>query len=197
MKKLVSILHIAFVAALAIFAGTVLYALPAMLTLPRGVRPGLRKLTLQQAAQQLRATGKYGWDLVEAARALVAGRMQYCRRNSFDVAGKAFERGYGYCQQQAFALAGLLASLGFEVQVVQAVRNSFPDGRVGGHAWVRVTIDGESREVDSILYDAQARAVTFVPLTKVTGYTPLFRIFAGWGSAAVNAHRYYITGKDL
>ena len=180
----------------AIAAGVTLYALPAILSLPRGRRPGIEEFTVERAARELLGLGKTGWDLVEAARALVAARMQYCRRNSFDPAPKAFARGYGYCQQQAFALAGILTALGIEARVVQAFKNRFPDGGVGGHAWVRVTLGGEQRDIDSLHYDAQAGVIDFTPLTKIQGYSPLERVFFGWGGAAVNAHRYYVTAKD-
>ena len=174
-----------------------LYALPATLTLAAGRRPGLDALTLEEAAVQLAATGKAGWDLVEAARALTAERMQYCRRNSFDSPAKAFERGYGYCVQQAHALAALLGRLGIEAKVVQAFRNRFPDGTVGGHAWVRVTVDGEERDIDLLFYDPETAELTFSSLTEVTNHTPLIKLLTQWGEAAVNAHRYYRTGKDM
>ena len=139
MKTLCKLTRTAPLAVLAFAVGAPLYALPATLSLPRGQRPGVEKLTIPQAAQQLRQTGKTGWALVEAARALVGQRMQYCRRNSFDSAAKAFERGYGYCMQHGYALTHLLARLGFEAKVVQAFRNRFPDGDVTSHAWVNVT----------------------------------------------------------
>lgn len=181
---------------LAIGVGVPAFALPATLTLPRGQRPGIGKLTIAQAAQQLRESGRTGWDLVEAARALVAQRMQYCRRNSFDSAARAFERGYGYCVQHAYALADLLTRLGFQAKVVQAFRNRFPDGEVSSHAWVSVTVDGEGRHVDSLFYDAQARQITFAPLSEVTRVPPVFKAFTWWGATAVNAHRFYLSGKD-
>ena len=188
---------IALLAALAaIGAGLPLIALPATLSLPRGIRPGLEPLTLDQAAERLRATGLSGMALVEAARALTAGRMVYCRRNSFDLAPRAFERGYGYCQQQAFALSGLLTRLGVEARPVQALRNRFPNGAVGGHAWVRVRLDGRQQDIDTLYYDPATQRLGFTSLTPVTGYSPLFRLLAGWGSTAVNAIRYYRTGKD-
>lgn len=173
-----------------------LYALPATLSLPPGPRLGIEALTLAEAAERLRATGKKGMALVEAARALVAERMQYCRRNSFDSAAKAFARGYGYCTQQAYALTELLRRLGFEASVVHAFRNRFPDGTVGGHAWVRVWLDGGVWSIDSIHYDAESGELTFTPLTPVLHHTPVFRLLTKWGEAAVNAHRYYVTGKD-
>lgn len=197
MKTMIVFLKTIIAILVAILVGVPLFALPATLSLGRGIRPGLKRLTIPGAADQIRNTGLAGWDLVEAARALVEGRMQYCRRNSFDVASKAFERGYGYCQQQAYALADLLTLLGFEAKVVGAFRNKFPDGRSGGHAWVQVFHAGESRFVDSIFYDRGAGGITFTPLTRVFEYTPVFRVFAGWGSSAVNSYRYYITGKDL
>lgn len=197
MKTVVMIAKMALVAALAIIVGVPLYAIPATLSLPPGLRPGTEPLTLSQAAQQLRKSGMTGMPLVEAARALVAERMQYCRRNSFDPAARAFERGYGYCQQQAHALTELLTQLGFEAKVVQAFRNRLPDGTVGGHAWVEVIVDGEPRYVDSIHYDVEAGEITSIPLTPVLDYTPLFRLFAGWGCTAANAYRYYVTGKDF
>lgn len=98
--------------------------------------------------------------------------------------------------QHAYALASLLAQLGFEARVVQALRNQFPDGQVSSHAWVSVTVHGESRHIDSLFYDAQARQITFAPLSRVTGVAPLFKAFTWWGATAVNAHRLYLSGKD-
>jgi transglutaminase-like putative cysteine protease len=196
MNVLSKLARIVPTALLAIGLGVPIYALPATLSLPRGRRPGVDKLTLAQAAAELSASGEAGWDLVEAARALVAGRMRYCRRNSFDSAAVAFARGYGYCVQHAYALADLLTQLGFEAKVVQAFRNQFLDGEVNSHAWVSVTVDGEARHVDSLFYDAHARQITFAPLSRVTGVAPLFKAFTWWGATAVNAHRFYLSGKD-
>ncbi len=196
MKRMAKTILTAITVLLAILVGVPAYALPATLSLGFGMRPGLKPLTIPQAAQRVRESGKTGWSLVEAARSRVAERMQYSRRNSFDIATKAFERGYGYCQQQAYALVDLLTRLGFEARVVQAFRNRFPDGTVGGHAWVRVTVGDEIRDIDTLHYDPQTGKITHTPLSAVSDYTPLFRIFAGWGCTAANAHRYYVTGKD-
>lgn len=178
-------------------AGVPLYALPATLTLPPGQRPGVEELTIEQAAQRLNASGKEGWELVEAARSLVAERMAYSRRNSFDTAGRAFERGYGYCTQHAFALSHLLADLGFEARVVQAFQNRFPDGQVTAHAWVSVNLDGGTRHVDALFYDQENQELGFTPLSEITDVSPAFKLVAFWGGTAVNAHRYYLTGKDF
>lgn len=180
-----------------IIVGLPLYALPATRSLPPGPRPGIEGMTLAEAADRLKGTGKKGADLAEAARALVADRMQYCRRNSFDSPQEAFQRGYGYCTQQAHALTDLLARLGIEAKPVYAFRNRFPDGKVGGHTWVRVTLDGDDHDIDLLFYDAESKQLTFTPLSAVRAHTPLFKRVTQWGEAAVNAHRYYRTGKDF
>ena len=183
-------------AGLIFLIGVPLYALPATASLPPGVRLGVEVLTLSRAAELLIETGKSGQELIEAARALVAERMIYSRRNSFDGYATAFERGYGYCSQQANALADLLSRLGFEAKVVHAFRNRFADGSVASHAWVQVRLDDQVVYVDSIFYDVQRSEITFTPLSEVGEVPPLLRIMERWGAPAVNAHRYYTTGKD-
>jgi transglutaminase-like putative cysteine protease len=182
---------------LLILVGVPLYAVPATLSLPRGLRPGLEPLTIDQAAVQLQKEATSGWALVEEARSLVGKRMAYSRRNSFDTAGKAFERGYGYCTQHAFALVDLLTRLGFEAKVVQAFKNRFSDGKVTSHAWVRVTLEGETRYIDPLFFDEKAGRIDFSALSPITEFPPLFKVFAWWGGTAINAHRYYLTGVDF
>jgi transglutaminase-like putative cysteine protease len=195
-EKEMRLLKVVLIFALAIIAGVPLYALPATLSLPPGQRPGVEPLTISEAVAQLQASGKSGMDLVQAARSLVAERMAYSRRNSFDIPNRAFERGYGFCIQQAYALTDLLSQLGFTTKVIHAFRNRFPDGTVSGHAWVRVIVDGQEFDVDSIHYDASTLKVKFTPISQVLEVSPAFGLFAGWGCTAVNAHRYYMTGKD-
>ena len=196
MKRWLLILAITPLALLAANLALAVYALPAIFTLERGLRPGLKPLTLSQAAQRLLGTRKTGWDLVEAARTLVTDRMQYSRRNSFDRDGKAFERGYGFCTQQAYALVDLLTKLGFEAEAVHAFRNKFPERGSGGHTWVSVSLEGERKDIDSIFYDAESREITFSPVTKVYNHTLSFKWLTRSGEAALNAYRYYHTGKD-
>jgi hypothetical protein len=181
----------------AILIGVPIYAVPATLSLPTDPRPGIEELTIESAAQKLKQTGLKDWELVEAGRAVVAERMHYSRRNSFDTAARAFERGYGYCMQHAYALTALLAELGFEAKVVQAFQNKFPDGQVTAHAWVSVTLNGETRYIDSLFYNVQERELDFTPLSAVTDISPTFKLLTFWGGTAVNAHRYYLTGKDM
>jgi hypothetical protein len=182
----------------AVAVGSVLYVLPATLSLPRGRRPGLEDLTIEGAAVRLRRSGVTGWDLVESARRLVGERMAYCRRNGLDSYRKAFRRGYGYCEQSAFALAALLQQLGFEACPVHCERNLFPDrDSPTGHAWVRVSYNGETREIDPEHQDPATGGFLFEPLDEAREYSLAFRLVARWGSAVANAYRYYRTGSDV
>jgi hypothetical protein len=184
------------VTALVVITIYTLYALPASISLPSGIRPGLESKTIHEAVLDLRKTGRSDRDLVEASRLLVGERMAYCRRNSYNSYKKAFKRGYGFCQQQAFALSYILKELGFEAYPVQAIRTQFPDGNIGGHAWVMVMIKDEMIYIDPVYYNPAEQKITFTPLSEVTGFSTFFRLLAGWGGATINAHRYYTTGTD-
>lgn len=175
-----------------------LYVLPATLSLPRGKRPGLEALTIEEAAVRLRRSGAEGWDLIEEARLLVGDRMVYCRRNGFDSHRKAFRRGYGYCEQSAFALAELLQQIGFDARPVHSERNRFPDRESPtGHSWVRVFYGGGTRDIDPRHQDPATGKFLFEPGDDVREYSPAFRIMARWTCPIVNACRYYRTGSDV
>jgi hypothetical protein len=187
---------VSFVALLIL--GATLFALPATFSLPPGPRPDLEDLTLEEAAVRLGQSGAEGWDLVEKARLLVGDRMAYSRRNSFDSYGTAFRRGYGYCEQSAFALAELVQQLGFDARPVHSERNLFPDrDSPTGHAWVRVLYEGETREIDPEFQDPATGEFLFQPLDRAREYTPVFRVLARWGCAVANAYRYYRSGSDV
>lgn len=187
------------ISAICIFTILVLYTLfsiPAMLTLPPGIRPGLEELTIDEAVGSLKSMNLPNLELIQETRKLLVTRMQYCRRNSYDSYRTAFRRGYGYCVQQAFALNFLLTELGFESKVVQSHKNRFANGTTGGHAWVRIHYNNTTIEIDPSDKNWQNEKMTFVPLKKVTGFSFFFRILTIWGSAGVNAYKYYTKGKD-
>jgi hypothetical protein len=140
--------------------------------------------------------GLQGWELVRAATNLVDDRMHYCRRNNLQHYSRAFSRGLGFCQQQAFALSAILRQLGFDARPVQAVKCRFPNNTTGGHSWVEVRHAGERRYVDPLLQDRETGKLTFVPLSRVTGFSWAFRVFSSWGSSVVNAWTYFRTGSD-
>lgn len=174
-----------------VIVGSVVYSLPATLSLKRGLREGIEDLSIDKALENLTQSKRKGWELIEETRKLVDNRMQYCRRNSFDSYKTAFKRGYGYCQQRAFALSYLLNHLGFASQVVYALRNRFPDGRIESHAWIKLMNRDIPKYLDPTYMQSSADEIIFLPLTKVKEYTAFSRLFAGWGSIVINAYRYY------
>jgi hypothetical protein len=167
-----------------------------MISLPGGIRPGLEEQTIREAVKALEKKDLEGLDLIEEARVLVGQRMAYCRRNSYEPYEEAFRRGYGFCQQQAFALSAILEGLDFEALPVQSMQTMFPDGNIGGHSWVRVKINEDYLFIDPIFYNSEKHEITFTPLSEVTEFSVFFRILSGWGSATINAHRYYTSGSD-
>jgi len=180
-----------------IIIGWMLYALPATFSLKRGTRVGIKRLNIDKAIEELKVTKSTGFELIEKCRLLIVTRMRYNRRNSFASHKTAFRRGYGYCQQQAFALRYILTRLGFSARVVYTVRARFSNRVTGGHAWVRVSYGGTTKDIDLTDIDLTSDKISFMPLTKVRCYTWFSRLLAGWGSIAVNAHRYYKSGKDI
>jgi hypothetical protein len=153
-------------------------------------------MTIEEAVTELKSKEIDGWILVHAATNLVDDRMEYCRRNNLQHFRRAFSRGFGFCQQQAFALAAILEQLGFDAHPVQAVKCRFPDNSTGGHSWVQVNYAGEKRFVDPLLQDRNTGKINFEPLSRVTRFSPTFRVFSSWGSSMLNAVVYFRTGSD-
>ena len=173
---------------LAVLALATLYALPAVLSLLPGPRPGLTPMTIDEAVARLRASEKTGWALIEAARTLVGRRMRYGRRNNWEDYHTAFSRGMGFCQHRALAPHEILERRGFEARVVQAFRNRFPDGTVSGHVWVQVYdaepapgLPGEAAwvDIDPEWYDPITRRLTTQPLPRVSRLGGLSRVVSG------------------
>jgi len=99
--------------------------------------------TIDDAVEACRRTHLQGWDLVAYAQNLAAQKFTYSRLNTWDTPSRAFERGMGYCEQQALALKKIYDKLGIETRPVIAIRCKFPakvvdgmpsPGGIGGHA---------------------------------------------------------------
>jgi hypothetical protein len=106
--------------------------------------------TLDDAVQACRRTGLQGWDLIAYAQQLVARKFAvYSTRNLWDPPARAFEYGMGYCMQYNLALRRILGCLGFETEAIFArkVRVLTDPDWTMGHTWLRVTVQGEVREV--------------------------------------------------
>ncbi len=155
-------------------------------------------MTISEAIVKCRATCLTGWQLVEYAQRLVACTMEYSWFNSFDMPGKAFEKGQGYCWQQAGALNLILQDLGFDSRLVHAIRNNFPkiirDGvmlpaLVSGHVWCRVRVDGQEKDVCPGNQTNRPGVLHFKPMTKVKNFSGPIVGFSYLGSAVINHHR--------
>ncbi len=84
--------------------------------------------TIEEAIAAGKATGLTGLELAAWAQGIAARRFEYSRRNPWDSPATCFERGYGYCIQQARALKLLYDGLGIESRLVQAFRCRFLPG---------------------------------------------------------------------
>jgi hypothetical protein len=127
-------------------------------------------VNLREAVDACRQTGLQGWELVTFAQQLVAKKFAtYSTLNLWDPPGRAFIFGTGYCTQYNLALRQLLCRLGFQVETVFVLRAHFfdnPDWSMG-HTWLRITVDGETRDVCAGRPTNEAGKVHFVPLSTV------------------------------
>ena len=90
-----------------------LLTLPLLRRLPKQSRVSLDGITtIDDAVEACRRTHLQGWELVAYAQKLAARKFAYSRLNTWDTPSRAFERGMGYCEQQALALKKIYDRLG-------------------------------------------------------------------------------------
>ncbi|HEX2916574.1 MAG TPA: transglutaminase family protein [Chloroflexia bacterium] len=154
--------------------------------------------TIDDAISACRKSGLQGWDLVEYARHLVSRKMVYSRLNTWDSYSRAFERGRGYCEQQALSLNAIYQKLGIESRVVFAMRCKFPpqiidgfpwSGGVSGHSWVRVRIGSEELDICPGSTENKPGKINFEILSKVHTLRPWLRPITHFGSSVENIRR--------
>lgn len=153
--------------------------------------------TIQEVAEYCLQKGYKGWELAEEAQRIVSERFRYSRRNPWDSPEKAFQKGLGYCLQQARALSKVYDYLDIENSLVMAYC-SFPGKWVHGlyeppaegrHTWLRVTIQGETRDVcpgNPLNYPGRLH---FEILSEVKPLHSFFIPFAHLGSVVLNSSR--------
>ena len=186
---------LALAAALAIY----LYTLPGLRRLPKQRLASLNGVaTIPDAVAACRQSACTGWDLVAYAQNLAARKFSYSRRNPWDSPARAFERGMGYCQQQALALKMIYDRLGIPSQPVFAIRCRFPPnlihgipepGRISPHTWLWVTLEGEIRDVCSGRVTNRPGVTHFEVLSEVRPLSPWMQPFSHLGSVIENARR--------
>ena len=176
-----------------------LLTIPLLRRLPKPGRVSMDGITtIDDAVEACRRTHLHGWDLVAYAQHLAARKFTYSRLNTWDTPSRAFERGMGYCEQQALALKHIYDRLGIESRGVLAFRCTFPagvidgipwPGGVSGHAWLRVRIGDEELDVCPGSASNRPGVTQFEILSTVRTWHPWLRPFTHLASSLVNIGR--------
>jgi len=184
-----------------------LLTIPLLSRLPKQSRDSLDGvMTIDDAVETCRRTHLQGWDLVAFAQNLAARKFTYSRLNTWDTPSRAFERGMGYCEQQALALKKIYDRLGIETRPVFTMRCEFPPkmidgipspGGISGHAWLRVRIGDEERDVCSGSVDNKPGVTHFEIRSKVLTWQPWMRPFTHVGSSIENIRRDMVARRSL
>ena len=154
--------------------------------------------TIDDTVEACKRTQLQGWELVAYTQNLAARKFTYSRLNTWDTPSRAFERGIGYCEQQALALKKIYDKLGIEARPVFCMRCKFPakvvdgvrwPGGFSGHAWLRVRIGDEERDVCPGSVNNTPGATHFEIHSKVFNWYPWLRPFTHVGSSIENIRR--------
>jgi hypothetical protein len=163
-------------------------------------------MSIADAVEACRRTHLQGWDLVAYAQNLTARKFTYSRLNTWDTPSRAFERGMRYCEQQALALKKIYNRLGIKSRAVFTLRCKFPakevdgmpsPGGVGGHAWLRVRIGDEERDVCPGSVNNTPGVTHFEICSKVRTWQPWMRPLTHLGSSIENIRRDMVARRRL
>lgn len=194
------------------FAAFYLLTIPETRQLPKEGRASVGGVTtIEDAVQACQESRLQGWDLVAYTQRMVAEKFAYSRRNPWDSPSRAFERGLGYCQQQALALQEIYELVGVASRPVYATGNCrFPapedpansvalasqnrwlraffgnDPYVFGHTWLRVRIGDEELDVCPGNPKNCPGVIDFEPLLEVKTLNPFLQALTHMGAAFLN-----------
>ena len=184
-----------------------LLTLPLLRRLPKSGRVSMDGITtIEDAVEACRRTKLEGWDLVAYAQQLVARKFTYSRLNTWETPSRAFERGMGYCEQQALALKHIYDRLLISSRPVFSPRCKFPakvvdgvpwPGGVSGHAWLRVRIADEELDVCPGSLSNRPGVTHFEILWKARTWYPWLRPFTHVGSSIENIRRDLVARRGL
>jgi transglutaminase-like putative cysteine protease len=137
---------------------------------PRWEDVGVAAVDLTEAVAACRASGGTGWDLVDYSTRLVNARFEtYSVLHPWESPAVAFRQRRGSCTQYNGALAAILREIGFEAWLAYAWRvrlDDRPDWSLG-HAWVRVRVGTEVRDVCARSARNRPGLVHFEPVGRV------------------------------
>ena len=184
-----------------------LLTIPMLRRLPKQDRVSMDGITtIDDVVEACKQTQMQGWELVAYAQNLAAKKFTYSRLNTWDTPSRAFERGLGYCEQQALALKKIFDKLGIETRPVFCMRCKFPakvvdgvywPGGISGHAWLRVRIGDEERDVCPGSVKNTPGVTQFEILSKVMSWQPWLRPFTHVGSSIENIRRYMMAQRSM
>ena len=191
----------------AVLVATYLLVVPLQRRLPRPGRVAIDGITtIADAVAACRQSHLQGWELVAYVQQVVARKFTYSRLNTWDTPDRAFERGLGYCEQQALALKHIYDQLDIPARGVFALRCKFPPkvvdgmpwaGGISGHAWLRVTIGDEERDVCSGSVNNTPGVTHFEVLSPIHVWQPWLRPFTHLGSSLANIQRDHAARQAL
>ncbi|MBI3943467.1 MAG: transglutaminase family protein [Chloroflexi bacterium] len=184
-----------------------LLSLPLLRRLPKESRVALDGVTtIDDAVAACQHTGLQDWELVAYAQNLVGRKFTYSRLNPWDSPSRAFERGMGYCEQQALALKAIYDRLGINARPVSCLRCRFPGkvvdgvswpGGISGHAWLRVKIGDEELDVCPGSVNNRPGVIHFEILAPVWTLQPWLQPVTHLGSAIENIRRDWVGRRSL
>lgn len=184
-----------------------LLSIPLLRRLPRPGRVSMDGITtIDDAVEACRQTQLRGWDLVAYAQQLVARKFTYSRLNTWETPSRAFERGMGYCEQQALALKNIYDRLGITARPVFSLRCKFPakvvdgvpwPGGVSGHAWLRVRIADKELDVCPGSVSNRPGVTQFEILWQPCTWHGWLRPFTHVGSSIENIRRDLVARRGL
>jgi len=180
--------------------------LPMLRRLPKQGHVSMDSITtIDDAVDACRRSQLQGWELVAYAQKLAARKFTYSRLNTWDTPSRAFERGMGYCEQQALALKKIYDKLGIETRPVFCMRCKFPGkvvdgvywpGGISGHAWLKVRIGDEERDVCPGSVNNTPGVTQFELHSRVLNWYPWLRPFTHVGSSIENIRRDIIAQRS-
>jgi hypothetical protein len=184
-----------------------LLTIPLLRRLPKPSRVSMDEITtIEDAVEACRQTQLWGWEQVSYAQHLVARKFTYSRLNTWETPSRAFERGMGYCEQQALALKKIYDRLGIAARPVFSLRCKFPakvvdgvpwPGGVSGHAWLRIRISEQELDVCPGSISNRPGVTHFEILWKVRTWHFWLRPFTYLGSSIENIRRDIVTRRSL
>lgn len=170
------------------------------LSLPGDVR------SIDEAVTALQSSPARDWDLVNEAVLLVNAKFtRYSLWHFWENSDAAFRNSRGFAYQYNLALLRILRRLGIQAQGVHAARVRFEPAKpspwwASGHMWVRVTIDGQTRDVGASDASNRSGSVNFIPVSDARPLN-LWTVALVRATLAPNAvwqvWRSWLTGKPV